>query len=75
MSDAKSAVYAMVTAASELDVPEEVASRLRQLAKESWSGVAGPGDKYERTSRGISPIGEIVRFIASVLEAAGAGPL
>jgi hypothetical protein len=63
MSDSKSAVFDMRTAADALAVPEEIASDLRRLAHDSWSGVTSSGDAYDRSARAIGPIGEMHRLL------------
>ncbi|HKB59728.1 MAG TPA: hypothetical protein VKC56_06730 [Gallionellaceae bacterium] len=67
MSDAKSAVFAMMEAAEALALPDDVAAELRRLATLSWQGVTGSGDAYERTSRAIGAIGDLERVIAPLL--------
>lgn len=68
MSDSKSAVYAVKTAAAELDMPEELASQLQQMAEDSWQGAVSMGEVYTRAGSAIGAIGRLQRLIESVFE-------
>jgi len=69
MSDAKSAVFAVKTAAETLDLPDELARQLKQMAQDSWRGATGAEDVYGRAGNAIRAIGHIQTLIHSVLDA------
>ncbi len=72
MSDAKSAVFAVKTTVEMLDVPEELAAQLQQVAQESWHGATGAGgDVYERAGKAIAGIGRIQTLLGQVMEVKG----
>lgn len=71
MSDSKSAVFDVKTAAAELDMPEELARQLQQIAEDSWDGAVNAGDVYARAGSAIGAIGRLQRLIESVFAAHG----
>jgi len=71
ISDSKSAVFAVMTAADAIDLPTILASEVRQLARESWEGAVGMGEVYERAGKAIAAIGKLQRLIESFLDEEG----
>jgi hypothetical protein len=70
MSDAKSSVYAVLTAVEGLSVPDELAKRLHQLADEAWNlTVSGGDDAYARAGAGLGGIGKLQSFLRNLLGA------
>ncbi len=72
MSDSKSAVFDMREAANALDLPDAIASELRQMAQESWQGaLSSGGDVYARAGKAIAAVGKIERFLGELCTATG----
>ena len=66
MSDSKSAVYDVLTAAESLELPDDLAVPLRKMAHVAWNGASGMGDVYSRAGNAIHAIGNLQKYAAAV---------
>lgn len=70
MSDSKTAVYNVMKASEQLDLPEEIAQQFEDLGRMAWRGAtSGDGensDVYARAGAAIGVIGKIEKLLDSL---------